>query len=125
MTASVAAFDGQIGQAAYAASKAGVAGLTLPAARDLAQHLIRVVTIAPDPFETPLLRLGDDVRASLEAPTPHPARLGRPQEYAALAAHIVANPMLNGRRSASTARYGCRRADRPHPAAATHVARDG
>jgi len=97
MTASVAAFDGQIGQAAYAASKAGVVGLTLAAARDLAQHLIRVVTIAPGTFETPLLAgLGDDVRATLEAQTPHPARLGRPQEYAALAAHIVANPMLNG-----------------------------
>jgi NAD(P)-dependent dehydrogenase (short-subunit alcohol dehydrogenase family) len=97
MTASVAAFDGQIGQAAYAASKAGVAGLTLPAARDLAQHLIRVVTIAPGTFETPLLAgLGDDVRAALEAQTPHPARLGRPQEYASLAAHVVDNPMLNG-----------------------------
>lgn len=97
MTASVAAFDGQIGQAAYAASKAAVAGLTLPAARDLARHLIRVVTIAPGTFETPLLAgLGEDVRAVLEAQTPHPARLGRPEEYAALAAHVVANPMLNG-----------------------------
>lgn len=97
MTASVAAFDGQIGQAAYAASKAGVAGLTLPAARDLAQHLIRVVTIAPGTFETPLLAgLGDDVRAALESQTPHPARLGRPQEYASLAAHVVDNTMLNG-----------------------------
>lgn len=97
MTASVAAFDGQVGQAAYAASKAGVAGLTLAAARDLAQHLIRVMTIAPGTFETPLLAgLPEETRTVLEAQTPHPARLGRPEEYADLAAHVVANPMLNG-----------------------------
>ncbi|WP_420114406.1 SDR family NAD(P)-dependent oxidoreductase [Pseudactinotalea sp.] len=97
MTSSVAAFDGQIGQAAYAASKGGVAALTLPAARDLAQHLIRVVSIAPGTFETPLLAgLPEETRHMLEAQTPHPARLGRPDEYADLAAHIVANPMLNG-----------------------------
>ncbi len=97
MTASVAAFDGQVGQAAYAASKGGVAGLTLSAARDLAQHLVRVVTIAPGTFETPLLAgLPEETRAVLEAQTPHPARLGRPEEYAALVAHVVANPMLNG-----------------------------
>lgn len=97
MTSSVAAFDGQVGQAAYAASKGGVAALTLPAARDLAQHLIRVVSIAPGTFETPLLAgLPEETRQVLEAQTPHPARLGRPEEYADLAAHIVANPMLNG-----------------------------
>lgn len=97
MTASVAAFDGQIGQAAYAASKAGIAGLTLPAARDLASRLIRVVTIAPGTFATPLMAgLPQETRAALEAQTPHPARLGRPQEYAALVAHIIDNPMLNG-----------------------------
>lgn len=96
-TASVAAFDGQIGQAAYAASKGGVAALTLPAARDLALHLIRVVSIAPGTFATPLLAgLPEETRQVLEAQTPHPARLGRPEEYAALAAHIVSNPMLNG-----------------------------
>src|SRR5690606_2201245 len=97
MTASVAAFDGQIGQAAYASSKAGVVGLTLTAARDLADKAIRVMTIAPGIFETPMMAgLGEDVKASLEALVPHPARLGRPQEYAALVAHIVENPMLNG-----------------------------
>ncbi|GAB2605579.1 SDR family NAD(P)-dependent oxidoreductase [Pseudactinotalea suaedae] len=97
MTSSVAAFDGQVGQAAYAASKGGVAALTLPAARDLAQHLIRVVSIAPGTFATPLLAgLPSDAMAALEAQTPHPARLGRPEEYAALAAHVVENPMLNG-----------------------------
>ncbi|MFK5634998.1 MULTISPECIES: SDR family NAD(P)-dependent oxidoreductase [unclassified Ornithinimicrobium] len=97
MTASVAAFDGQIGQAAYASSKAGVVGLTLTAARDLADKAIRVMTIAPGIFETPMMAgLGEDVRASLEALVPHPARLGRPQEYAALVAHIVENPLLNG-----------------------------
>ncbi len=96
-TASVAAFDGQIGQAAYSASKAGVAGMTLPIARDLASSLIRVVTIAPGLFDTPLLAgLPEDARASLGRQVPHPARLGEPAEYAALAAHIVANPMLNG-----------------------------
>ncbi len=97
MTASVAAFDGQIGQAAYASSKAGVVGLTLTAARDLADKGIRVMTIAPGIFETPMMAgLGEDVKSSLEALVPHPARLGRPEEYAALVAHIVDNPLLNG-----------------------------
>ncbi|QOR71478.1 SDR family NAD(P)-dependent oxidoreductase [Ruania alkalisoli] len=97
MTASVAAFDGQIGQAAYSSSKGGVASLTLPAARDLASLAIRVMTIAPGVFETPMMAgLGEEVRASLEALVPHPARLGRPEEYADLVAHIVANPLLNG-----------------------------
>lgn len=96
-TASVAAFDGQIGQAAYSASKAGVAGMTLPIARELARHLIRVVTIAPGIFETPMMAgLPQAARDSLGAQVPHPARLGRPDEYAALVGHIVANPMLNG-----------------------------
>ena len=96
-TASVAAFDGQIGQAAYSASKAGVVGLTLPVARDLASLRIRVVTIAPGLFETPLLgSLAEDVRASLGAQVPHPSRLGAPSEYAELVASIVGNPMLNG-----------------------------
>ncbi len=96
-TASVAAFDGQIGQAAYAASKGGVVAMTLPIARDLASLLIRVMTIAPGLFETPLLAsLSDEARASLGAQVPHPARLGRPDEYARLVEHIVANPMLNG-----------------------------
>ena len=96
-TASVAAFDGQIGQAAYSASKGGVVGMTLPIARDLADSLIRVVTIAPGLFDTPLLAgLPEDAKASLGRQVPHPARLGDPAEYGALAAHIVANPMLNG-----------------------------
>lgn len=96
-TASVAAFDGQVGQAAYSASKGGVVGLTLPVARDLAQFKIRVMTIAPGLFETPLLgSLPDDVRASLGAQVPHPSRLGSPDEYAMLAMAIVENPMLNG-----------------------------
>ncbi len=96
-TASVAAFDGQIGQIAYSASKGGVVGLTLPAARDLAQHLVRVNTIAPGLFFTPLLMgLSDEARKSLGAQVPHPARLGDASEYAALAVHIVENPMLNG-----------------------------
>jgi NAD(P)-dependent dehydrogenase (short-subunit alcohol dehydrogenase family) len=96
-TASVAAFDGQIGQASYAASKAGVAGMTLPLARDLADRHIRVMTIAPGLFETPILQgLTDAARASLAAQVPHPSRLGDPDEYAALVAHIVENPMLNG-----------------------------
>jgi NAD(P)-dependent dehydrogenase (short-subunit alcohol dehydrogenase family) len=96
-TASVAAFDGQVGQAAYAASKGGVVGMTLPTARDLAPLKIRVMTIAPGLFETPLLgSLPEDVRASLGAQVPHPSRLGRPEEYAALALSIVENPMLNG-----------------------------
>lgn len=96
-TASVAAYDGQIGQASYAASKAGIAGLTLPLARDLARHQIRVMTIAPGMFETPILeRLSEEIRASLAAQVPHPARLGHPSEFADLVAAIVDNPMLNG-----------------------------
>ena len=96
-TASVAAFDGQIGQSAYSASKGGIVGMTLPIARDLARLKIRVVTIAPGLFETPLLGgLSEEQIKSLGAQVPHPARLGQPAEYAALAAHIVENPMLNG-----------------------------
>jgi NAD(P)-dependent dehydrogenase (short-subunit alcohol dehydrogenase family) len=96
-TASIAAFDGQIGQAAYAASKGGVVGMTLPIARDLASLGIRVMTIAPGLFDTPLLAsLPEDARASLGKQVPHPSRLGDPAEYGALAAHIVANPLLNG-----------------------------
>lgn len=96
-TASVAAFDGQIGQAAYSASKGGVVGLTLPIARELAERQIRVVTIAPGIFETPMLAaLPKAARVSLGKQVPHPSRLGRPDEYAALVAHIVSNPMLNG-----------------------------
>lgn len=96
-TASVAAYDGQIGQAGYAASKAGIAGMTLPVARDLSQIKIRVNTIAPGLFLTPMLMgLSEEVRASLAKQVPHPARLGSPDEYAALAVHIVENPMLNG-----------------------------
>ncbi|MEI2765251.1 MAG: SDR family NAD(P)-dependent oxidoreductase [Dermatophilaceae bacterium] len=96
-TASIAAYDGQIGQAAYAASKGGVVGMTLPVARDLAQHRIRVVTIAPGMFMTPLLAtLPAEAVAALGAAVPHPARLGDPGEYAALVAHVVQNPMLNG-----------------------------
>jgi NAD(P)-dependent dehydrogenase (short-subunit alcohol dehydrogenase family) len=96
-TASAAAFDGQVGQAAYSSSKGGIVGMTLPVARDLAQHLIRVVTIAPGLFDTPLLAgLPEDAKASLGAQVPHPSRLGEPDEYGALVAHIVANPMLNG-----------------------------
>jgi NAD(P)-dependent dehydrogenase (short-subunit alcohol dehydrogenase family) len=96
-TASVAAFDGQIGQAAYSASKGGVVGMTLPIARDLAGHLIRVVTIAPGLFDTPLLAgLPEAARESLGKQVPHPSRLGHPDEYGALAVHIIENPMLNG-----------------------------
>jgi NAD(P)-dependent dehydrogenase (short-subunit alcohol dehydrogenase family) len=96
-TASVAAFDGQIGQAAYSASKAGVAGMTLPIARDLARHGIRVMTIAPGIFQTPMLHgLPHDVQDSLGKMVPFPSRLGRPSEYAALAKHIIENEMLNG-----------------------------
>ncbi|MCU1664448.1 MAG: hypothetical protein QOI36_3058 [Pseudonocardiales bacterium] len=96
-TASVAAFDGQIGQAAYSASKGGVVGMTLPVARDLASAMIRVVTIAPGLFDTPLLAaLPEEARESLGKQVPHPSRLGDPSEYGALALHIVANPMLNG-----------------------------
>jgi len=96
-TASVAAFDGQIGQAAYSASKGGIVGMTLPIARDLAELGIRVVTIAPGIFDTPLLAtLSDPVRASLGKQVPFPSRLGRPAEFAALALHIIENAMLNG-----------------------------
>jgi NAD(P)-dependent dehydrogenase (short-subunit alcohol dehydrogenase family) len=96
-TASVAAFEGQIGQAAYAASKGGVASLTLPLARELARHGIRVVTIAPGIFDTPLLAgLPEPARQSLGQQVPFPPRLGRPDEYAALVRHIIENDMLNG-----------------------------
>ncbi len=96
-TASAAAFDGQVGQAAYAASKGGVVGMTLPVARDLADKLIRVVTIAPGLFETPLLAgLPADAVAALGRSVPHPSRLGRPDEFAAFVSHAVANAMLNG-----------------------------
>ena len=96
-TASVAAFDGQIGQAAYAAAKAGIAGMTLPIARDLASVLIRVMSIAPGIFDTPMLAtLSADARESLGSQVPHPSRLGRPAEYAQLVEQIVVNPMLNG-----------------------------
>ena len=97
LTASVAAFEGQIGQIPYASAKAGVVGLTIVAARDLAGKNIRVCTIAPGTFNTPLLnRLSDDVRASLAAAVPHPSRLGEPDEYAKLALSIIDNGMLNG-----------------------------
>lgn len=96
-TASVAAFDGQIGQAAYAASKGGIVAMALPIARELARHGIRVVTIAPGLFDTPMLgQLPEEARHSLGGQAPFPARLGRPSEYGALAVHIVENPMLNG-----------------------------
>ncbi len=96
-TASIAAFDGQVGQIAYSASKGGVVGMTLPAARDLSQYGIRVNTIAPGLFDTPLLAaLPEEARAALGAGVPFPRRLGTPPEYAQLACHIVENPMLNG-----------------------------
>jgi NAD(P)-dependent dehydrogenase (short-subunit alcohol dehydrogenase family) len=96
-TASVAAFDGQVGQQAYSASKAGVAGMTLPMARDLAQHGIRVCTIAPGLFATPLMEtLPEAIQASLAKSIPFPSRLGKPEEFAQLAAHIVSNGHLNG-----------------------------
>jgi NAD(P)-dependent dehydrogenase (short-subunit alcohol dehydrogenase family) len=96
-TASVAAFDGQIGQAAYSASKSGVVGMTLPIARELARHGIRVMCIAPGIFETPMMAgMPQEVRDSLGAAVPFPPRLGRPAEYAALVRHIVENAMLNG-----------------------------
>jgi NAD(P)-dependent dehydrogenase (short-subunit alcohol dehydrogenase family) len=96
-TASVAAFEGQIGQAAYSASKAGIVGMTLPIARELARFGIRVVTIAPGIFETPMLAtMSTEVQASLGAQVPFPSRLGRPDEYANLVEHIVVNQMLNG-----------------------------
>ena len=97
MTASVAAFEGQIGQIPYSASKAGVVGMTVVAARDLATKFIRVCTIAPGLFDTPLLaRLPDNIKASLGASVPHPARLGQPDEFAMMAMQILENPMLNG-----------------------------
>ena len=96
-TSSVASTDGQIGQAAYAASKAGVNGMTLPIARELAKFGVRVMTIAPGIFDTPMLRgMSDEIRASLGAQVPFPSRLGTPEEYAALVRHIVENEMLNG-----------------------------
>jgi NAD(P)-dependent dehydrogenase (short-subunit alcohol dehydrogenase family) len=96
-TASIAAFDGQIGQAAYAASKGGIVGLTLSAARDLADKAIRVMTIAPGTFETPMLAgLPGEVKEILEKQVPHPSRLGDPTEYASLVRHVIDNPMLNG-----------------------------
>jgi NAD(P)-dependent dehydrogenase (short-subunit alcohol dehydrogenase family) len=96
-TASIAAYDGQIGQIAYAASKGGIVGMTLPAARDMASRGVRVMTIAPGLFDTPLLAaLPEDARQALGAGIPFPARLGRPEEYAQLVKQIVANPMLNG-----------------------------
>jgi NAD(P)-dependent dehydrogenase (short-subunit alcohol dehydrogenase family) len=96
-TASVAAFEGQIGQAAYSASKAGVAGMTLPVARELARFGIRVMAIAPGIFETAMLAaMPAEVRASLGAQVPFPSRLGKPEEYAALVEHIISNTMLNG-----------------------------
>ncbi|MCS7025713.1 MAG: SDR family NAD(P)-dependent oxidoreductase [Bryobacteraceae bacterium] len=96
-TASIAAFDGQIGQVSYAASKGGIVGMTLPLARDFARHGIRVVTIAPGIFDTPMLaELGEEVRASLAAQVPFPPRLGRPEEYAHLVKAIIENEMLNG-----------------------------
>lgn len=97
MTASVAAYEGQIGQIPYASSKAGVVGMTIVAARDLSSKAIRVCTIAPGIFDTPLLaRLSEEVRASLGKSVPHPARLGRPEEYALTAYQIIENPVLNG-----------------------------
>lgn len=96
-TASVAAFDGQVGQAAHSASKGGIVGMTLPIARDLAGYLVRVVTIAPGLFHTPLFdTLPDEAIASLGSQVPHPSRLGNPVEFAALVEHIIGNPMLNG-----------------------------
>lgn len=97
LTASVAAYDGQIGQAAYAASKGGIAALTISAARDLAERQIRVMTIAPGVMETPMMAgLPEQARTTLETLVPHPARLGRPSEYALLVGQLIANPLLNG-----------------------------
>jgi NAD(P)-dependent dehydrogenase (short-subunit alcohol dehydrogenase family) len=96
-TASAAAYEGQIGQAAYSASKGGIVALTLPAARELARYGVRVVAIAPGVFETPMLQgLSQNIRDSLAASAPFPSRLGRPEEYAALALHLCRNPMING-----------------------------
>lgn len=97
LTASVAAFEGQIGQIPYASAKAGIVGMTIVAARDLASHQVRVCTIAPGTFDTPILqRVKPEVRETLAAAVPHPRRLGRPNEFAMLAQQIIANPMLNG-----------------------------
>ena len=97
LTASVAAWEGQVGQLPYATAKGGIVSMTLVAARDLAGKLIRVCTIAPGAFDTPILsRFSDEIRARLAANAPHPARLGRPDEFADLALHIIGNPMLNG-----------------------------
>ena len=96
-TASIAAFDGQIGQAAYASSKGGIVGMTLPVARDLASKQIRCVAIAPGTFDTPMLAgLPEEARERLASDIPHPHRLGRPEEFGALVKHVVENPMLNG-----------------------------
>lgn len=97
MTASVAAFEGQIGQIPYASAKAGIVGMTIVAARDLASRLIRVCTIAPGTFDTPILqRVSPEAREGLAKAVPHPARLGRPEEFAMLACNVIENPMLNG-----------------------------
>lgn len=97
MTSSVAAFEGQIGQIPYASAKAGIVGMTIVAARDLARSCVRVCTIAPGTFDTPILsRFGPEVLDGLAKAVPHPARLGRPSEFAMLAGHIIENPMLNG-----------------------------
>ncbi|KUI36468.1 SDR family oxidoreductase [Mycobacterium sp. GA-2829] len=97
LTASAAAFEGQIGQIAYSSAKAGIVGMTLVAARDLARHGIRVVTIAPGVFDTPILsRFSDEQKAKMHAPAAYPQRLGRPEEFGDLAAYVVSNPMLNG-----------------------------
>jgi NAD(P)-dependent dehydrogenase (short-subunit alcohol dehydrogenase family) len=97
LTASVAAFEGQIGQIPYASAKAGIHGMTIVAARDLASRKIRVCTIAPGTFDTPILeRVKPEVKAALEAATPHPSRLGRPSEFGLLASQIIENPMING-----------------------------
>lgn len=97
MTASIAAYDGQVGQAAYASSKGAIVGLTLSAARDLADKAIRVMTVAPGTMETPMMAgLPEETKASLGAMVPHPSRLGKPSEFASLVAHVIDNPMLNG-----------------------------
>ncbi|MDT9591687.1 SDR family NAD(P)-dependent oxidoreductase [Nocardioides zeae] len=97
LTASVAAWEGQIGQIPYASAKAGVVGMTLVAARDLSRSLIRVCSIAPGIFDTPILaRFSDEIRDGLAKQVPHPARLGRPEEFASTALHVIDNPMLNG-----------------------------
>ena len=97
LTASVAAFEGQIGQIPYASAKAGIVGMTIVAARDLASHKVRVCTIAPGTFDTPILeRVKPELRDALAAAIPHPRRLGKPNEFAMLAQQIIENPMLNG-----------------------------